>query len=66
MIIDGLYLIEIPHQTTTLYDCSVMRGPLYLIEIPHQTTTPLGLLLRLLGCILSKFHIKPQRPYSAI
>ena len=33
---------------------------LYLIEIPHQTTTSLRALPMLPGCILSKFHIKPQ------
>ena len=34
---------------------------LYLIEILHQTTTIRALVLFLLGCILSKFYIKPQR-----
>ena len=33
---------------------------LYLIEILHQTTTYNTLLCSLLGCILSKFYIKPQ------
>ena len=37
------------------------RGPLYLIEILHQTTTFLALSVNFLGCILSKFYIKPQR-----
>ena len=55
-----LYLIEIPHQTTTVYDIGKDLWQLYLIEIPHQTTT-----LPVFGrsskcCILSKFHIKPQ------
>ena len=34
---------------------------LYLIEILHQTTTLVTLVLPLLGCILSKFYIKPQQ-----
>ena len=38
---------------------------MYLIEILHQTTTPLPLVLFLLGCILSKFYIKPQ-PWSLL
>ena len=33
---------------------------MYLIEIPHQTTTGTKVVTRPLGCILSKFHIKPQ------
>ena len=33
---------------------------LYLIEILHQTTTLTSQALCLLGCILSKFYIKPQ------
>ena len=35
----GLYLIEIPHQTTTETGADSRRLWLYLIEIPHQTTT---------------------------
>ena len=35
---------------------------LYLIEILHQTTTRELLVLFPLGCILSKFYIKPQHP----
>ena len=35
-------------------------GPLYLIEILHQTTTKAVLSLSTIGCILSKFYIKPQ------
>ena len=34
---------------------------LYLIEILHQTTTNLLVALLSVGCILSKFYIKPQR-----
>ena len=34
---------------------------LYLIEILHQTTTRVRLAQFLLGCILSKFYIKPQQ-----
>ena len=34
---------------------------LYLIEIPHQTTTPARIPRFFCCCILSKFHIKPQR-----
>ena len=46
------------------------RGPLYLIEILHQTTTFLALSVNFLGCILSKFYIKPQlecevKPWSS-
>ena len=37
---------------------SILR--LYLIEILHQTTTREPPVLFLLGCILSKFYIKPQ------
>ena len=55
-----LYLIEIPHQTTTHGFVSRFPTELYLIEIPHQTTTVRDMALRLEGCILSKFHIKPQ------
>ena len=33
---------------------------LYLIEILHQTTTSLTTCPRRIGCILSKFYIKPQ------
>ena len=36
------------------------RKPLYLIEILHQTTTCNIPLCLFLGCILSKFYIKPQ------
>ena len=38
---------------------------LYLIEILHQTTTRVLPRLFLLGCILSKFYIKPQ-PNSTV
>ena len=56
----ALYLIEILHQTTTHAPLRLSPLALYLIEILHQTTTSLILLLMLLGCILSKFYIKPQ------
>ena len=59
---DRLYLIEIPHQTTTKHSIGLSGWMLYLIEIPHQTTTFRLLKLKSLSCILSKFHIKPQRP----
>ena len=36
---------------------------LYLIEILHQTTTGLVSMKKDLGCILSKFYIKPQRSF---
>ena len=36
---DLLYLIEILHQTTTIYGNIFIRNLLYLIEILHQTTT---------------------------
>ena len=36
----SLYLIEILHQTTTMYDFYMKDMELYLIEILHQTTTP--------------------------
>ena len=61
-----LYLIEIPHQTTTPGAYLFEQVALYLIEIPHQTTTYSprdGLPWR---CILSKFHIKPQLISSII
>ena len=57
---EWLYLIEIPHQTTTTYPMYGTSSWLYLIEIPHQTTTALEFFDNTLGCILSKFHIKPQ------
>ena len=56
-----LYLIEILHQTTTFGHLRLRLFALYLIEIPHQTTTQRLRTRSLLGCILSKFHIKPQR-----
>ena len=34
-----LYLIEIPHQTTTVSGGGLYAFELYLIEILHQTTT---------------------------
>ena len=37
-----------------------MKKPLYLIEILHQTTTQRSLGFSYVGCILSKFYIKPQ------
>ena len=55
-----LYLIEILHQTTTLPEASLPAVWLYLIEILHQTTTGLVSMKKDLGCILSKFYIKPQ------
>ena len=55
-----LYLIEILHQTTTHFEPLSLRIGLYLIEILHQTTTVLGGNTALVGCILSKFYIKPQ------
>ena len=59
--ISGLYLIEILHQTTTMSRSTSKATTLYLIEILHQTTTLVTLVLPLLGCILSKFYIKPQQ-----
>ena len=56
----GLYLIEILHQTTTLVCVLMRKQPLYLIEILHQTTTQTLLVIWHIGCILSKFYIKPQ------
>ena len=55
-----LYLIEILHQTTTLFGSMNARRQLYLIEILHQTTTIDSELDRSKRCILSKFYIKPQ------
>ena len=55
-----LYLIEILHQTTTVRSISVKDVKLYLIEILHQTTTIDDELKQKIGCILSKFYIKPQ------
>ena len=50
------------HNPTSLRRLTTL---LYLIEILHQTTTPALLLAALVGCILSKFYIKPQllRPH---
>ena len=39
MLVRWLYLIEILHQTTTVFDEVVSNSALYLIEILHQTTT---------------------------
>ena len=44
----------------------VNRWRLYLIEILHQTTTRVAPLLSMLGCILSKFYIKPQQMHEGI
>ena len=55
-----LYLIEILHQTTTLNWAKTKPTWLYLIEILHQTTTKRVANSLDLGCILSKFYIKPQ------
>ena len=60
--IEGLYLIEILHQTTTLAAATVNNEKLYLIEILHQTTTFFTFFIMRNGCILSKFYIKPQQP----
>ena len=38
----------------------VNKPELYLIEILHQTTTRTAAALISIGCILSKFYIKPQ------
>ena len=62
----GLYLIEILHQTTTVYDIGKSRWQLYLIEILHQTTTVAVVAKWDKGCILSKFYIKPQRGISPL
>ena len=56
----SLYLIEILHQTTTRRRAWPHRIRLYLIEILHQTTTDDAVEFPILGCILSKFYIKPQ------
>ena len=56
-----LYLIEIPHQTTTKGQGANPGNTLYLIEIPHQTTTDRYINPPVECCILSKFYIKPQR-----
>ena len=55
-----LYLIEILHQTTTDAVSLPAKSALYLIEILHQTTTSHLLSVWHMGCILSKFYIKPQ------
>ena len=57
----ALYLIEILHQTTTTERPEITTPGLYLIEILHQTTTFLLALFASMGCILSKFYIKPQQ-----
>ena len=55
-----LYLIEILHQTTTPVPRTLVARLLYLIEILHQTTTQTLPVIWHIGCILSKFYIKPQ------
>ena len=57
-----LYLIEILHQTTTVFFPFLTVLVLYLIEILHQTTTHGPHVKRFRRCILSKFYIKPQPP----
>ena len=56
----ALYLIEILHQTTTIWTPLRCILALYLIEILHQTTTLSDFRSHYCGCILSKFYIKPQ------
>ena len=56
----SLYLIEILHQTTTMYDFYMKDMELYLIEILQQTTTYGRQRVPQKCCILSKFYIKPQ------
>ena len=56
-----LYLIEILHQTTTVFRLTLSCYELYLIEILHQTTTISVPSKSIKSCILSKFYIKPQR-----
>ena len=58
---EKLYLIEILHQTTTSLVVVILGDKLYLIEILHQTTTKTRDEFDALGCILSKFYIKPQQ-----
>ena len=60
LLAEPLYLIEILHQTTTAPTAVFFLFRLYLIEILHQTTTSSGVSVNSLGCILSKFYIKPQ------
>ena len=59
-----MYLIKILHQTTTRFALNIFSFPLYLIEILHQTTTSSRARARLLCCILLKFYIKPQQPFT--
>ena len=47
-----------------LFTINCQRFRLYLIEILHQTTTVASLICFAIGCILSKFYIKPQRRAS--
>ena len=54
------FVIEILHQTTTMYQKNIPMIELYLIEILHQTTTSSHHCPVLPGCILLKFYIKPQ------
>ena len=67
IIVDNaLYLIEILHQTTTLPLCFSRFSRLYLIEILHQTTTQTLPVIWHIGCILSKFYIKPQQIWHTV
>ena len=53
----SLYLIEILHQTTTMYDFYMKDMELYLIEILHQTTTgPLRQVWRLPLYLIEILH----------
>ena len=61
-----LYLIEIPHQTTTLLaEIGVIRSCiLSKFHIKPQLQTLAQKTME--GCILSKFHIKPQHTASGV
>ena len=60
----ALYLIEIPHQTTTSQGNKWWTRRCILSKF-HIKPQPLGSPLRLLcRCILSKFHIKPQHRFD--
>ena len=56
-----LYLIEIPHQTTTLRTNRAMESSCILSKFHIKPQPARRTRSRLMSCILSKFHIKPQR-----
>ena len=60
-----LYLIEILHQTTTLFCQFLLNDSCILLKFYIKPQHQPALALCLHGCILLKFYIKPQLDYRA-